>query len=62
MKNFCDEHAPGLFEQLEQAITSKYRGRGKKEDLRKLRVVSVLHQLAYMSNQVRALSKNDLNI
>ena len=62
MKNFCDEHAPLLFEQLEQAITNKYRGSGKKEDLRKLRVVSVLHQLAYMSNQVRALSKNDLNI
>eukprot|EP00118_Oscarella_pearsei_P006253 m.28392 g.28392 ORF g.28392 m.28392 type:complete len:944 (+) comp30747_c0_seq1:253-3084(+) len=65
MFSFSEKHAPGLFPLLENAITSEYSltsATEKRVSLRRLRVVSELHRLAYLSNQLSTTFVNDVGL
>ena len=56
MESFCEENSPGLFSQIEKAITSDYSSTldsERRAALRRTRDVGELHRLAYLGNQVR---------
>ena len=54
MEAFCDQHAPGLFGQLNKSIVNDEKEKPSKKHLKiqKTRVVSMLHNLSFFSNQV----------
>ena len=54
MEKFCDVHAPGLFEDIFQAILNddKQLPSIKRCNLQRIRVVSLLHNLSFFRNQV----------
>ena len=55
MERFCEEHAPGMFEDIYDAIFNDKKRSPKKKKRRKLkksRVVAVLHNLGFFRNQV----------
>ena len=47
MKQFADEHSPGLFEDLLRCVTGRRSLSDKRKELQQQRVVSLLHILAY---------------
>ena len=54
MAAFCDQHAPGLFGQLNKSIVNDEKEKPSKKHLKiqKTRVVSMLHNLSFFSNQI----------
>ena len=54
MEAFCDQHAPGLFGQLNKGIVNDKKEKSSKKHLKiqKTRVVSTLHNLSSFCNQV----------
>ena len=54
MERFCEEHAPGMFEDIYEAIFNddKRSPSEKRRKLQKSRVVVVLHNLSFFRNQV----------
>lgn len=54
MESFCEEHAPGMFEDIFDAIfnNEKRTPSQKRRNLQKSRVVAVLHNLSFFRNQV----------
>ena len=54
MERFCEEHAPGMFEDFYDAIFNdeKRSPSEKRRKLQKSRVVAVLHNLSFFRNQV----------
>ena len=54
MERFCEEHAPRMFEDIYDAIFNdeKQSPSEKRRNLRKSRVVAVLHNLSFVRNQV----------
>ena len=54
MELFCDKHAPGLFNELQQVITNDEKGQISKRRAatQRQRVVAMLHQFSYFPNQV----------
>jgi len=54
MESFCDEHSPGMFEEIHEAIFNddKREPSAKRRSLQRTRVVAVLHNLSFFRNQV----------
>ena len=54
MDAFCDQHAPGLFGQLNKSILNDEKEKPSKKHLKiqKTRVVSMLHNFSFFCNQV----------
>lgn len=54
MEKFCDEHSPGLFEDIFYSIYNdeKDSPSTKRTNLQRIRVVAVLHNLSFFRNQV----------
>ena len=55
MEAFCDQHAPGLFGQLNKSMVNdeKEKPFKKRLEIQKTRVVSMLHNLSFFCNQVQ---------
>jgi len=58
MEQFCDVHAPGLFEDIFSAIFNdeKEAPSRKRRHLQRIQVVAILHNLSFFRNQVLVLS------
>ena len=54
LESFCDEHSPGMFEEIHEAIFNddKREPSAKRRSLQRTRVVAVLHNLSFFRNQV----------
>lgn len=63
MEKFCDEHSPGLFEDIFHSIYNdeKDSPSTKRTNLQRIRVVAVLHNLSFFRNQVWLLFPKNKN-
>ena len=54
MESFCEEHSPGIFQDIYEAIFNddKRTPSSKRRNLQRTRVVAVLHNLGFFRNQV----------
>ena len=64
METFSNKHAPILFAQLYKSILNddKEKPSKKRMEMQKTRVVSLLHNLSFFSNQVDLLTPRDLSL